>query len=106
MLESFFIFIGGIQPRRVTVDPGPRRCPRCGLQTASLQRLDYYLSLFFIPFLRVKTGEEFLACSRCGDLPAASPAAASAEPEGSLCRFCRKSFPAGYLYCPLCGRRL
>ncbi len=39
MVESFFVFIGGIQPRRVTVDPSPRRCPRCGLQTASLQRI-------------------------------------------------------------------
>ncbi len=106
MQEGFFIFIGGIQPRRVTVDPAPRRCPRCGLHTARLQRMDHYLSLFFIPLLRVKTGSEFLACSRCGEQPAASPDPPAEESGEGVCRFCRKSFPAGYLYCPLCGRRL
>ena len=41
-MESFFVFIGGIQPRRVTLDPAPRRCPRCGHLTATLQRIDHY----------------------------------------------------------------
>ncbi len=105
MVESFFVFVGGVQPRRVTVDPTPRRCPRCGLHTATVQRIDHYLSLFFIPLLRVKTGEDMLVCSRCGEAPAApGPEPAAAAPR--FCRFCREAFPTDFVYCPRCGRRM
>ncbi len=105
-MESFFVFIGGIQPRRVTVDPAPRRCPRCGRLTATLQRIDHYLSLFFIPLLRVKRGEDTLVCSRCGEAPAAGSGPEPDATAARFCRFCREPFPADYVYCPRCGRRM
>ena len=107
MLETFFFFIGGVQPKVKVLDEQPRRCPRCGLNQARLKRVDHYLSLFFIPVLRVKTGEPMLTCDRC-EMPVAEPAAdtAPATEAAKTCRFCRKDSPAEYAFCPFCGRRL
>lgn len=100
-----FFFIGGIQPKAVELDEGKRICPVCGLQTAKMKRLDHYLSLFFIPVLRLKKGEIFLECVRCGIIP----------PDGDdvsrgrrpiLCPNCNREVSDGYRYCPFCGRRL
>jgi hypothetical protein len=104
MLESFFFFIGGVQPRVKVLDEQPRRCPRCGLHRARMQRVDHYISLFFIPVLRVKTGEPTLVCDRCAGPVAADPVSETSS--GRPCRFCSRSFPADYSYCPVCGRRL
>jgi RNA polymerase subunit RPABC4/transcription elongation factor Spt4 len=104
MLESFFFFIGGVQPKVTVLDEQPRRCPRCGLHQARMQRVDHYISLFFIPVLRVKTGEPTLVCARCAG-PAA-PDAASAPGDAKSCRFCNRSYPAEFSFCPSCGRRL
>jgi hypothetical protein len=107
MLESFFFLIGGVQPKVKVLDENPRHCPRCGLHQARLKRVDHYLSVFFIPVLKVKTGEPLLICDRC-ELTVreseASPAAAAAA--GRVCRFCQKDYPADYAFCPVCGRRL
>jgi rRNA maturation endonuclease Nob1 len=103
MLESFFFLIAGVQPKVKVLDENPKRCPRCGLHQARLKRVDHYLSVFFIPVLKVKTGEPMLICDRC-ELPVreseSSPAA------GRVCRFCKKDYPADYAFCPVCGRRL
>jgi hypothetical protein len=105
MLESFFFFIGGVQPKVTRLDERPRRCPRCGLHQAYMSRVDQYLSLFFIPVLRVKTGEPQLVCDRCGAAgPESGPADAPADAKS--CRFCHRTFPADYTFCPACGRRL
>ena len=61
----FFFFIGGIQPKTVTLDRQARTCPACGLAGAYTRRTDHYLSLFFIPLVRVKKGEPYLYCQRC-----------------------------------------
>jgi hypothetical protein len=61
-----FFFIGGIQPKTIDLDNQPRMCPSCGLYQARLKRVDQYLSAFFIPVLRVKKGDPFLLCERCG----------------------------------------
>ena len=46
------IFIAGISPKTKILDQNPRRCPLCGLHQAYYKRMDYYLSLFFIPLFR------------------------------------------------------
>jgi RNA polymerase subunit RPABC4/transcription elongation factor Spt4 len=104
MLESFFFFIGGIQPKLKVLDPKPQRCPVCGLHRAFTKRVDHYLSLFFIPVLKVKTGEPFLMCDRCERSvaefgPEISPAEKS-------CPACSKRIDPSYSFCPFCGRRL
>ena len=60
------IFIGGIGPRRIKLENHPRICSNCGLSQAYLVRLDDYLSLFFIPILRIRKGQPFVECERCG----------------------------------------
>lgn len=100
--------IAGMQPKTKTLDSTPRRCPRCGLHQAYTQQVDHYLSLFFIPLLRVKQGEPFLYCRRCrlpvgpegmhgdtGDYSGTKP----------MCRQCGRSLQAGFRYCPHCGQR-
>jgi len=110
MIESFFLIISGIQPKTRVLDETPRRCPRCGLHQAYLKRMDHYLSLFFIPVLKVKTGEAVLVCNRCegpADGPVSDPRRSQPSPRAiRSCRFCARDFPADYAFCPLCGRRL
>jgi RNA polymerase subunit RPABC4/transcription elongation factor Spt4 len=101
MFDAFFFFIGGLQPKVKILDEQPRRCPRCGLHQARMQRVDHYISLFFIPVLRVKTGEPTIVCDRCSGPVTPEPVSGSKS-----CRFCNRSFPADYGYCPVCGRRL
>ena len=109
MIESFFLLIGGVQPKVKVLEENPRRCPRCGLHQAYLKRVDHYLSVFFIPVLKIKTGQPVLICNRCeqpahdsgSDLPRPQP-----SPATRSCRFCDKAFPRDYNFCPICGRRL
>jgi hypothetical protein len=72
--------------------------------------VDHYLSVFFIPIVRVKTGEPMLICNRCkrpvsesGPDPFGSQ---PSQPKSKPCRFCGRDFPEDHLFCPLCGRRL
>jgi len=108
MLDSFFFLIGGIQPKVKVLEETPRRCPRCGLHQAYLKRVDHYLSVFFIPVLKVKTGDPVLICNRCERPVSDSDLLRPQEPQSApkLCRYCGKSFPADYTFCPVCGRRL
>ena len=102
-----FIFIGGLQPKKVQVDDNPRTCPVCGLATARLKRLDHYISLFFIPLIPVKRGEPFVECNRCKGVfdqtgrPQYAGRAAQAR-----CPYCGALVQAGFQYCPQCGKRL
>jgi hypothetical protein len=99
------IFIGGIQPKTVNVDNTPRICPSCGLAQAHLKRVDHYASLFFIPLLRVRQGEEFLYCNRCDQ-----PVSCSTGPKrgtgtrDSTCRACGRELEPSFTFCPYCGR--
>ncbi len=108
MLEAFFFIIGGIQPKVRVLDERPVRCPTCGLHQAYTRRVDHYLSLFFIPLIRVRTGVPFLACERCGQSGSEGYPNASRPTPGHArhCRSCNRDLPLGYEFCPYCGRRL
>ena len=100
--------IAGVQPKTVRLDDMPRRCPACGLNEAYATRVDHYLSLFFIPLIRVKTGESFLVCDHCQrsmEAPAQSVPTPPQAGEDTVCVACGRSFDGSYKYCPHCGQR-
>jgi len=99
------IFIAGVQPKTTILDTSPRLCPVCGLTQARMQRVDHWLSLFFIPVLRVKKGDAFLFCDRC-DLPVNEmPTGPAAEPEATRagCSACGRPLEDDHRFCPYCG---
>ena len=108
MLDAFIFFIAGISPKVKVLDKTPRRCPACGLHQAYYQRVDHYLNLFFIPILKVKTGEPVIMCARCErTVPGFGPEpAARGQGVAKACRFCGKDLASDYTFCPHCGRRL
>ncbi|KJS31724.1 MAG: hypothetical protein VR64_09225 [Desulfatitalea sp. BRH_c12] len=101
-----FFLIAGTQPKTKTIDSAPRRCPQCGLHQAVRQQVDYYISLFFIPLIRIKQGKPFLYCRHCrqpvGDLPQHP---AIQPPSGKKCGACGADVNDHFLYCPHCGNR-
>jgi RNA polymerase subunit RPABC4/transcription elongation factor Spt4 len=102
------IFIAGVSPKIKVLDQNPRRCPVCGLHQAYNKRMDHYLSLFFIPILRVKKGEPFLACDRC-EQTAQAPGSDLTQPpreEAKACRYCGKNVGNDFKFCPYCGKRV
>lgn len=108
-----FFFIGGVQPKTVTIDENPRLCPACGLAQAKLKRIDHYLSLFFIPIIRVKKGEPLIICERCGFI--SSPDQADADfmrhsPAPAhlpyRCPSCGFELNQSFNYCPQCGTKV
>jgi len=99
------IFIAGVSPKTTVLDQTARLCPVCGLARARMQRVDHWLSLFFIPVFRVKKGAAFLFCDRC-DRPAnGMPAGPAAEPETTQagCTACGKPLDEDHRFCPYCG---
>ena len=106
---AFFFFIGGVQPKKRKIGDQPRTCPSCGLPSARLKRVDYYISLFFIPLIPIKQGERFLECERCGGVFSESGEThiAAFRPQPSrACPRCGETVDPGFLYCPHCGNRL
>ncbi len=103
-----FFFIGGVQPKTVTLDDTPRLCPACGLYQARLKRVDHYLSLFFIPLFRVKKGEPFLECNSCGAISDESGQVfhGPEKMRGTVCPYCGKPLEPSFQYCPYCGRKV
>ena len=102
------IFIAGISPKTKTLDQNPRRCAVCGLHQAYCRRIDHYLSLFFIPVLRVKKGEPVIICDRCEhSMPEFGPEFKH-RPTGDeqRCRSCGKPLNADFKYCPFCSKRI
>ncbi len=100
--------IAGLQPKTRRVDENPKRCPSCGLAQAYTTRVDHYLSLFFIPLIRVKLGQPFLLCEGC-QRPVSDSRAPVEEvsPSGSssVCVACKRAFDSSFRYCPYCGQR-
>lgn len=101
--------IAGLQPKTRRLDENPRRCPACGRVQAYPTRVDQYLSLFFIPLVRVKRGQPFLVCEGCQQPVAAgqAPLPETPPPSGSdtVCVSCKKRFDDSFTYCPHCGQR-
>jgi endogenous inhibitor of DNA gyrase (YacG/DUF329 family) len=102
-----FFFIGGIQPKTRQIDEQRRMCPSCGLYQAHLKRVDHYISLFFVPLLKIKEGVPFLQCERCGvsSLESTGPAAAE-DLRAANCPYCGKPVEAGFRFCPYCGKSM
>ena len=102
-----FFFIAGIQPKTAVVDNHPRLCPSCGLHQAMLKRVDHYVSIFFIPIIRIKKGEPVLECQSCGALYAESEErmvqASKGDPDLN-CPYCGNPLKTGFRYCPFCGK--
>jgi uncharacterized CHY-type Zn-finger protein len=100
--------LAGVQPKPKRLDETPHRCPACGLMQAYATRVDHYLSLFFIPLIRVKRGEPFLLCERCRQpVEEARPAPRETPLSGAtvVCVACKRSFDRSFNYCPHCGQR-
>lgn len=103
-----FFFIGGIQPKTVTLDDTSRMCQACGLYQARLKRVDHYISLFFIPLFPIKKGTPFLQCQNCGSVSSESGDVWDQRPgtHGRTCPSCSQSVEPGFRFCPSCGRKL
>ncbi|MCX5919285.1 MAG: zinc ribbon domain-containing protein [Deltaproteobacteria bacterium] len=98
-----------MQPKKVQVDDQARACPRCGLPSARLKRLDHYISLFFIPLIPIKRGETFLECNRCGgvfDETGHAQASPFESRSPQACPQCGQPVSPGFRYCPNCGQRI
>ena len=101
------IFIAGVGPKTVTLDGKPLRCPVCGLHQARYKRIDQWLSLFFIPVLRVKKGEPFLMCERCEQQVKEFPEAFLNDAGGEkICSHCQQPVRKEFNHCPWCGKKL
>ena len=102
------IFIGGIGPRQKRLDEQPRLCSNCGLSRAYLTRVDDYLSLFFIPVLRIRKGEPFIKCERCGHVTDEGGRVFSAgmDLRRPRCHRCGAGLQEDFRYCPQCGASL
>jgi len=101
-----FFFIAGIQPKSVEMDDHPRMCPACGLYQFRLRRIDHYLSIFFLPLLRVKKGTPYLECRSCGHMADESGRTESAPLKRDLtrCPNCHGPLEPGFRFCPHCGK--
>ena len=103
-----FFLIGGVQPKTVTLDEAPGICSACGLAQVRLKRVDYYLSLFFIPLFPVKKGDPVLICDRCGVISSPEGISRGSVQEASRdgCPQCGYPVDRNFHYCPSCGRRI
>lgn len=107
-----FFLIGGVSPRlRRVYEPSKRIfdalrreptgfCSPCNqVMPRAAFRQDYWLNLFFLPLMQVRTGEEFIGCEECG-------APCSKAVETSACASCRGPMGPLMKFCPECGARL
>jgi endogenous inhibitor of DNA gyrase (YacG/DUF329 family) len=101
-----FFFIGGLQPKTISLGRQNIPCPECGNFDVYLKRVDHYISLFFIPVFPVKRGRPFLMCNTCNSVfgQDATMKKANDKQAGQTCPYCGKSLKRGFIYCPYCGK--
>ena len=102
------LLIAGIAPKTKRLEQHHRLCPVCGLAQAYVARIDHYVSLFFIPILRVKKGTPFIMCARCEKPISESGLGHNLRPPrpGALCPSCGKVLKPDFTYCPSCGQKV
>ncbi|MCU0284929.1 MAG: zinc ribbon domain-containing protein [Acidobacteria bacterium] len=98
-----FFFIGGIQPRTVRLEKKERACPYCAHFEVYEKRTDHYLSVFFIPLIRVKKGISYVVCENCHAYVDSDKNVKASEE--NQCRSCGRLLDPGFSYCPYCGER-
>jgi hypothetical protein len=66
------------------------------------------MSLFFLPILPVKKGDEFTVCENCGLLNGDTNGGGSqpVAEESNRCSRCSTILEQNFVFCPYCGRRL
>ncbi len=103
-----FFLIGGVQPRTVWLEKQARPCPSCGHLDVYVKRVDHYLSLFFIPLIRVKKGVPFAVCRNCQAILRPEGGEIHDEQRGHYrrCRCCGRSVAHDFSFCPYCGKHL
>jgi len=104
-----FFFIGGVQHKTIDLDEKLRICSSCGFYEAHVKRVDHYISIFFLPVLRLKKGLPFLLCKKCGHLSVESEDAFLRFPGRkfpNICSYCGKNTDPGFNFCPFCDRSL
>lgn len=97
--------IAGVSPKIKVLDKSPMICPVCGLYQAYFKRIDHYFNLFFIPILRVKTGDPFIMCDRCEKTVSEFDQEYATVPSEKkmTCNHCDKTIQGSFNYCPHCG---
>ena len=103
--DDMFFFIGGVQPRTITLDEPASRCDACGLHRLKRMRTDHYLSLFFIPILPIKKGDLFFRCEGCGAV-AIEPNSVGDVSQPASCPECGRELDPDFRFCPSCGHGL
>ncbi|MDJ0915326.1 MAG: zinc ribbon domain-containing protein [Desulfobacterales bacterium] len=105
-LMTMFL-IAGISPKIKQLDSNPQQCSVCGQTRAYTRRVDHYLSLFFIPVLRVKKGETFVMCNACAQQThgSAGESDRGRETTADRCQSCGGRLATNFKYCPHCGKK-
>ena len=98
------IFIGGVQPRTVVLEDRAGSCPYCGHVAVRRQRVDHYISLFFIPLIPVKRGAVHVACGHCKNVVPNGMGPGAGGFKG--CRHCGSPVEEEFAFCPYCGKRV
>lgn len=126
-LFQMFFFLGGLTQKRVLFPRLPKellsknsnadrllfRCIPCQRMTKPIAiRFDQWISIFFIPLVRVQTGTPLLACSLCQTPYLNHPDFTdkwrdSTDKIGNVCIECGyDGIEKSFKYCPECGTHI
>jgi len=100
-----YFIIGGVQPKTTAISKQAKACPACGRIKVYLSRVDYYLSLFFIPLFPVKKGTIVLICQNCKTVFDERGQSMEFDAGEGLekCAHCGRGLGPDFSFCPYCG---